>query len=145
MITRPEKIDDIIRTARERLDEGSLVFDSTILLIDYIEDLERNQDPDVKTNLKDPGNKMIQCARCKKKSRVNTVSLVQTYFTEDGGYCIGDRLVACDELDFKCPKCGIRNRMVPQELIRKNKPYFKDTIHDKEGDACPDWVNYYQL
>lgn len=98
---------------------------------------------ELRSQLKAKKRKYLTCAnpKCKKRSAISNITAVQTYNREDGGYCIGD-IYHKDDIDFLCPKCGLRNRMVPQDLIKPIKKQFKEVIDDDKVGNEKAFVNY---
>ena len=82
------------------------------------------------------GTLKIECPKCNKKTQIKNVVAVQTWWTEDAGYCIGDRDIR-GKLEWDCPKCEQRIHYYGEEDKEKQKfldinvRHFKTKINDK--------------
>ena len=141
-MNRPKEIDDLINRVQgisEKGDRISIGNWDCVKLVKYIEDLESNLG--IKPN-EEISNKLFKCLSCGKRSQVKKITAIQTYNKEDGGYCIGDQYTPAD-LDFKCPKCGVRNRLLPQSIMSKYRIYFKEIIDEDREVRGSKFVNYF--
>jgi len=107
------------------------------------------------------GKRKLKCTKCNKKTQINKCTLKQTYYVEDAGYVIGDR-IATGNLEWYCPKCNGRNfsyqslfEVKPEEkglwdledrrkkefqsFLSRNSKYFKEFIDDK---GSKEWDRY---
>lgn len=60
--------------------------------------------------IKVAGECTIQCLLCKKRSKVKSITIIQTHWYMPPSGCTGGAYWNAGELEFDCPKCGKHNR-----------------------------------
>lgn len=105
-------------------------------------------------------NKTIKCS-CEEMHKIKDLDLIQTYWYEEPYSCnAGDHWIA-GELQFVCPKTGMRNRLLfnnydvsyenrdkyefdpASQFSRNYKRLFKSVTDDKSRKDTPFRNNYY--
>lgn len=75
------------------------------------------------------GNSFLTCLSCKKKSKVSTITLIQTHWYVAPQGCTGGDYWNAGEKQYNCPKCGHRNRDY-------NHPEFKEASKHEDAFKC---------
>lgn len=74
------------------------------------------------------GNSFLVCRSCKKKSKVSTITLIQSHWYVTPYSCNGGDYWNTGEKQYNCPKCGHRNRDY-------NHPEFKEASRCEDAFA----------
>lgn len=99
---------------------------SSITIAKDMIELRRQQLNEAHLQLRDAiGNSFLTCRSCGKKSKVSSITLIQTHWYERPYSCMGGDRWHAGEKQYNCPKCGHRNRDY-------NHPEFK------EASKCED-------
>ena len=78
------------------------------------------------------GRRLISCQRCDRKSRVNKLTYIQTYWYVQPHGCTAGDYWNMGEGQYECPKCEFLNRLYDRDDVVNLKASFKEVVETHE-------------
>jgi len=85
----------------------------------------------LKQELKDAKKRSyLKCYHCNKKSLIKNIVAIRVYWYEEPYGCTGGDTWHPEDLEFNCPKCKCRNRLLDQSTMSDNMDAFKKILDE---------------
>lgn len=89
-----------------------------------------------------PEDNFVKCASCNSRHKIKNLTFIQAHFyVRPFGCTGGDYWNSCkSDSGYKCLKCGVRNRLLP-EWVYNLRHKFKELVDEHKENINEPWVN----